>query len=69
MTDPDLPVPSPCRRQCQLHPIDKLCLGCFRRIEEIADWARLDEDARRRIVDELPGRRAAWEKAPRRRRF
>lgn len=70
MTDPDdFPVRSPCRKQCQLHPIDKICLGCFRKIEEIADWARLDNDTRQRIVDALPERRAAWEKAPRRRRF
>lgn len=59
--DDDLPVPSPCRKQCQLHPIDKICLGCFRRIEEIADWARLDTPARREVVAALPDRRAAWE--------
>lgn len=59
--DDDLPVPSPCRKQCQLHPIDKICLGCFRRIEEIADWARLDTPARREVVAALPARRAAWE--------
>lgn len=71
MTDPDdAPVSSPCRRQCQLHPIDKICLGCFRRIEEIADWARLDNPERARIVAELPERRKAWEAGRgRRRRF
>ncbi len=69
MIDPDDPVPSPCRRQCQLHPIDRVCLGCFRTIDEISDWARLDTPARARIVGELPARRAAWEKTPRRRRF
>ena len=62
-------VSSPCRRKCQLHPIDQICLGCFRKIEEIADWARLDQAARARIVAELPGRKAAWEAGSRRRRF
>ncbi len=64
------PIRSPCRKQCQLHPIDRVCLGCFRRIEEIADWARFDDVERARIVAELPGRKAAWEAGRgRRRRF
>jgi len=62
MTDLDAtPIPSPCRKQCQLHPVDKICLGCFRRIEEIADWARFDGATRERIIAELPTRRRDWE--------
>jgi predicted Fe-S protein YdhL (DUF1289 family) len=71
MTDPDEPpIRSPCLRKCQLHPIDKICLGCFRKLEEIADWARFDHATRERIMAELPARRRAWEAGPgRRRRF
>ncbi|WP_333824852.1 DUF1289 domain-containing protein [Pinisolibacter sp.] len=71
MTDPDdAPIRSPCLKKCQLHPIDKICLGCFRRIEEIADWARFDNATRARIIDELPARKRAWEAGHgRRRRF
>ena len=71
MTDPDdTPIASPCRKKCQLHPIDRICLGCFRRIEEIADWARFDRETRARIMEDLPARKRAWEVGPgRRRRF
>ena len=72
MTDDtdDTPIRSPCRRKCQLHPIDRMCLGCFRRIEEIADWARFDHATRERIMAELPARKADWEAGRgRRRRF
>lgn len=60
MTDPSA-IPSPCRRQCQLHPIERVCLGCFRSIDEVAKWARLSAKTRARVMDELPTRRAAWE--------
>jgi predicted Fe-S protein YdhL (DUF1289 family) len=33
-----------------------LCLGCFRSLAEIADWARLSEDERARLMAELPAR-------------
>lgn len=61
------PVRSPCLRKCQLHPIDRICIGCFRKIEEIADWARFDNDERTRIVEALPERRVEWETTRRRR--
>ena len=63
MTDlDDVPLRSPCLKKCQLHPIDQICLGCFRRLEEIADWARFDNDERGRIIAELPARKVEWEK-------
>jgi len=34
-----------------------LCIGCARTLDEIASWSVLDDDARRAIVDALPGRR------------
>lgn len=34
-----------------------LCLGCFRDLKEIGGWSRLTDEARRRIMAELPGRR------------
>lgn len=54
-------VASPCRKLCQLHPIERVCLGCFRTIDEIAKWARLSEAKRTAIVADLPRRRAARE--------
>jgi len=55
------PIVSPCRKQCQLHPIEKLCFGCFRTIDEISSWARFSDARRRRIMETLPARRAAHE--------
>jgi predicted Fe-S protein YdhL (DUF1289 family) len=57
--DSDTPVPSPCRRRCELHPIERRCLGCLRTIDEIAGWARFGEAERRAIVAAVAARRAA----------
>lgn len=53
------PIVSPCRKQCQLHPIEKVCHGCFRTIDEIGRWTKLSPAKRERIMAELPARRAA----------
>lgn len=58
---PPPPVASPCRKQCQLHPIEKLCLGCFRTIDEIGRWTRYSDARRQAIIAELPARRQARE--------
>lgn len=54
-------VVSPCLKKCQLHPIEKVCFGCFRTIDEISSWTRYSEGRRERIMQELPARRAAHE--------
>ncbi len=53
------PIASPCRKLCQLHPIEKVCHGCFRTIDEIAKWAKFSDARRETIMAELPARRAA----------
>lgn len=55
----DAPIASPCRKLCQLHPIERVCHGCFRTIDEIASWTKFSEARRARIVADLPARRAA----------
>lgn len=59
MTAPREPIVSPCRKLCQLHPIERICHGCFRTIDEISSWAKFSDARRRRIIEELPARRAA----------
>lgn len=61
------PIASPCRRLCQLHPIERVCHGCFRTIDEISKWAKLGDARRARIMAELPARRAAHAEAEARR--
>ncbi|WP_226780637.1 DUF1289 domain-containing protein [Oceaniglobus trochenteri] len=47
---------SPCVKICVVHPAERLCTGCLRTLDEIAQWSRLDAAQRRQILAELPGR-------------
>ncbi|MBZ6076455.1 DUF1289 domain-containing protein [Microvirga puerhi] len=47
---------SPCIRVCLLDAETGLCEGCGRTREEIAQWFRLSEEERLRIMAELPER-------------
>jgi predicted Fe-S protein YdhL (DUF1289 family) len=47
---------SPCIKICVLDPASRLCTGCGRSLNEIADWARLDDAERRKVMVELPER-------------
>jgi len=58
-------IESPCTKLCVLDPATRLCLGCFRSIDEIGGWSAMDPAERRRVMAELPAR-AAGAKPPRR---
>ena len=48
----DVPhVPSPCQSVCVMHPETGWCEGCMRTLQEIGDWSRLDDEARRLPAD------------------
>lgn len=49
-------VDSPCVKICAIHPTERLCVGCFRTIEEITAWTRMDPEVRRAVLAELPAR-------------
>ncbi|MEQ1611424.1 MAG: DUF1289 domain-containing protein [Hyphomicrobiaceae bacterium] len=49
---------SPCIKICSIDAATGLCVGCARTIAEIAGWARLNSDERRRIMLSLDERRA-----------
>jgi uncharacterized protein len=51
-------VPSPCISVCELDAKGRICIGCFRTLDEIAAWGSLDATAKRRILGELPARKA-----------
>lgn len=40
------PVTSPCVSVCQMDPALGLCAGCLRTLGEIADWGKMDSQAR-----------------------
>ena len=49
-------IESPCVKLCVVHPEARICVGCYRSIDEIAGWSRLTPDQRRAIMAELPSR-------------
>ena len=49
-------VDSPCVKLCVIHPNAGLCMGCFRTVEEIADWSAMDPETRKSLILELPSR-------------
>ena len=50
-------IESPCVKLCSIHPEARLCVGCYRSIDEITQWSRMSTDDRRRIMAELPDRK------------
>ena len=51
-------VSTPCVKTCVIGA-DGLCRGCGRTLQEIVDWARMAEPARRAVMAALPARRLA----------
>jgi Predicted Fe-S protein len=47
---------SPCQKICRLNEGRTHCMACKRSLAEIAGWAKLDQEARDKIVAELPTR-------------
>ena len=51
-------VDSPCVNVCRMDADNHMCVGCFRTLDEIAQWSRASEDAKRAILAAVEGRRA-----------
>ena len=49
-------IESPCVQVCVVHPVERICTGCYRTIDEISSWSRITPEHRREIMTELPGR-------------
>lgn len=54
---PPAPIKTPCIKVCVVDGESGLCLGCYRKLSEVAGWAKLPEAERDAIMAELPGRR------------
>jgi hypothetical protein len=52
-------IESPCTQVCVVHPTLKLCIGCGRSLDEIANWINFDGAERARLMAQLPSRLAA----------
>ncbi|SNS28433.1 DUF1289 domain-containing protein [Tropicimonas sediminicola] len=49
-------IESPCTKVCVIHPQERLCVGCYRSMDEIAAWSRMSPEARRGVMAALPDR-------------
>lgn len=49
-------VPSPCVNMCRMNTGSGLCEGCFRTIDEIREWGRSDDAAKKRMWAEITQR-------------
>jgi predicted Fe-S protein YdhL (DUF1289 family) len=49
-------VPSPCVNICRMDPKTGLCEGCFRTIDEIAQWGTATEAMKRAVWGEIKRR-------------
>jgi predicted Fe-S protein YdhL (DUF1289 family) len=49
-------IESPCIKICVVHPVERICTGCLRSIDEIGAWSRMGTEERRAVMDELPSR-------------
>ena len=49
-------IESPCVKICQIHPQARICIGCYRTMDEIGRWSRMTPEERRAVMAELPAR-------------
>jgi uncharacterized protein len=55
------PVESPCIKVCALDAGGRVCLGCFRSVEEIGFWSEMSDPERLHVLARIPERRAQFE--------
>ena len=58
------PVPSPCVSLCKMNRNSGLCEGCMRTLDEIIAWSKADDDFKRAVWAELPGRESLLDFEP-----
>ena len=49
-------IESPCIQVCVVHPVERICTGCYRTIDEISQWSRMTAEQRSEVMAELPNR-------------
>jgi predicted Fe-S protein YdhL (DUF1289 family) len=49
-------IDSPCVKLCVIHPKVGICAGCYRTLQEIAEWSAMPQADRRALMADLPER-------------
>ena len=57
-------VPSPCVSVCRMNPLNDQCEGCFRTLQEIAAWSRMEDSGKRAVWGLIEQRMTAQVGAP-----
>ena len=57
MSDAPAPIKTPCIKLCIVDGESGLCMGCYRKLTEVAAWGRYSDDEREAIMVTLPARR------------
>ena len=58
MSDAPAPIKTPCIKLCIVDGESGLCMGCYRKLTEVAAWGRLSDTEREAIMAVLPDRRS-----------
>ncbi len=53
-------IKTPCVKVCFVDPTAQLCVGCFRKMEELGRWTKYSDAERDMIMGELEARREAY---------
>ena len=56
--EPTAAIKTPCIKVCVVDGQSGLCMGCYRKLSEVAGWSKLTNDQRDLIMTELPARRS-----------
>jgi hypothetical protein len=56
MSTPPEYVPSPCVQVCTLDPLTGLCVGCYRTVQEVADWLEMSAEEKRAVLERVAQR-------------
>jgi hypothetical protein len=52
-------IASPCIQVCQMSPNSTVCTGCYRSLSEIANWSRLTDSEKIRVIAAAQERRVS----------
>jgi uncharacterized protein len=58
-------VPSPCISVCRMDPATQLCEGCYRTLDEIAAWSRMEDGEKKQVWKAIEERIAPTPALPR----
>ena len=55
---PPKAIATPCVKVCVVDGESGLCMGCYRQLNEVAQWSRFTDEERAQIMADLPTRRS-----------